>query len=534
MRVRPAQGAGHAGGARSPSDAPGAGRDDGFSKGHPRARWCLSWAWYASLLAGAREAYGARVVRLLYLNAIFMALYLTQDMAYRDLPVWVVGARGGAPQGELGGLIGSKFPGLRTLRGAIGPGCISSAGAGTQGARRVQGDTNLTFNIIMTSNGDRPTLQPMLLSILPQLRTEDYFTLISDPPSHLTVAETFANTPCNCTKLLIQNSGKLGWWGHGSRTRWQKLLPGTFHMNADDDDLYVPNAMAIVRHWVRDLNSTMYVFRMVRRWDERIELIPPMTVNNHSMVRGGTVGTPCVVYRADRDRLPDWTGRYGGDGDFYLGLKRAMHRLQVVPEVIYHVGQREDLMPYVPQLLRGGLAEPEADVLSRREWRKNNPEAPPQFLPAPTWAGTGTHCNALHCYLDQDPSSAVHRVTGWVPPEDAPRPEGVKVEALERWHRVKDAEDAAEAEARREWGLVKTCEAAQEALKKGLVAELTEVDKEVCAAADVVSKRWKEEAAVKAAAEEAAAAAAAKAEAEAAAAGAGGKEAAQEKKEAAV
>ena len=137
----------------------------------------------------------------------------------------------------------------------------------------------------MTSNGDRPTLQPMLLSILPQLRTQDYLTLISDPPMHLTVAETFANTPCNCTKILIQNSEQLGWWGHGSRTRWQKLLPGTFHMNADDDDLFVVNAMAIIRHWVTDTNNTMYVFRMVRRWDERIELIPPMTVDNHTLVR---------------------------------------------------------------------------------------------------------------------------------------------------------------------------------------------------------------------------------------------------------
>ena len=509
MRVRPALAVDKPSGlpgaaAAAAAAAPG---DSEEAKGHPR-RALLGWA--HAFLAGLHAAYGSRLVRLLYLNAIFMALYLTQDMAYRDLPVWVVGGGGGAPQAELGGLIGSKYAGLRTLRGAHGPGCITGAGAGVAGARLVPGDANLTFNIIMTSNGDRPTLQPMLLSILPQLRTEDYFTLISDPPSHLTVAETFANTPCNCTKLLIQNSGKLGWWGHGSRTRWQKLLPGTFHMNADDDDLYLPNAMAIVRRWVTDLNRTMYVFRMVRRWDERIELIPPMSVNNHSLVRGGTVGTPCVVYRAERDRLPDWTGRYGGDGDFYLGLKRAMARLVVVPEVIYHVGQREDLLPYVPGLLRGELAEPEEDVLGRREWRKNNPEAPPRFLPEPTWAGTGTWCTALHCYMEEDPGSLVRRPTSWVPPEAAPQPWQVKVEALEAWHRQMDAADAAEAEARRQMGVVKRCELLRKLLKEEKVTALNEEEEGVCAEADAVTQRLAQaEAARKAAAEAAAAAAAA-------------------------
>jgi hypothetical protein len=168
------------------------------------------------------------------------------------------------------------------MRGSIG---------GMRGAKDVPGENITTFNIIMTSNGDRPTLQPALESIMPQLSKDDFITLISDM-NHLTIAETFANVPCNCTKLLIQNARVQGWWGHGSRTLWQKLLPGTFHMNADDDDLYVPNAMSIVRHWVRDLNNTMYVFRMVRRWDDRIETIPAAWVTNGTFVKAGNVGTP--------------------------------------------------------------------------------------------------------------------------------------------------------------------------------------------------------------------------------------------------
>lgn len=217
----------------------------------------------------------------------------------------------------------------------------------------VPGDDVVSFNIIMTSMGDRPTLQDSLRSLLPQLRPEDYITLISDA-NHVTVAEVFTHEPCNCTKLLIANVNPLGWWGHGSRTRWQRLLPGAFHMNADDDDLYPPNAMALIRHHVRDLSATMYVFRMVRQWDKAFaEIIPPLHVNHSAALRTGTVGTPCVVYRALRDRLPNWGTRYGGDGDFIMRLHEVMNATVIVPQVIYHVGQREDLMPFVPGLLRG-------------------------------------------------------------------------------------------------------------------------------------------------------------------------------------
>jgi hypothetical protein len=89
-------------------------------------------------------------------------------------------------------------------------------------------------------------------SILPQLRDIDYLTLISDE-NHLTIAETFANAPCNCTKLLIENPAPLGWWGHGSRNKWQRSLPGAFHLHADDDDFYTPDAFEIIRSVVTSL-----------------------------------------------------------------------------------------------------------------------------------------------------------------------------------------------------------------------------------------------------------------------------------------
>jgi hypothetical protein len=369
------------------------------------------WALFVGS-GGVRGVCLARLTRLLFLNAILFFLWVTRDVAARDLP-WLFGYEGGDDgrrfTGEYGDVHRLGGGGAFHMRGSSG--MVEVLGSGPQG-RNISGDKVISFNVIMTSNADRPTLQPMLDSILPQLTSDDFFTLISDadgkhPHTHLTVAESFSVAKCNCTKLLFQNSRPQGWWGHGSRTRWQKLLPGTYHMNADDDDLFLPKAMGIVRHWVRNLNATMFVFRMIRRWDERIELIPPLWVSNASAVRGGTVGTPCVVYRALRDKLPDWTGRYGGDGDFYAGLKKAMNRVVVVNEVIYHVGQREDLTPFIQNLTRGIPAEKEADVLGRRHWRKYNPDAPPQFLPAPQWAGR---------FTPEDRAAT----TGWEPAEAGP------------------------------------------------------------------------------------------------------------------
>ena len=414
------------GGGRVSDDSPSAGERVGFSAPARRYTCCT----IRGSTIGAAPL--GRLGKLLLLNAVLLFLWATQDIVRHDvLPLWraIFGGDDDVLVVSSGG--DGKVPVFKRLKRSAGAAdasaCaasgVASAAGGLRGARNISGDDVISFNVIMTSNGDRPTLQPSLESILPQLAAHDYFTLISDE-NHLTIAESFANAKCNCTKLLIQNSKKLGWWGHGSRSRWQKLLPGTYHMNADDDDLYLPNAMSIVRHWVRDLNNTMFVFRMIRRWDERIETIPQAWIWNTTSIKGGTIGTPCVVYRADRDRLPDWTGRYGGDGDFYKKLKKAMTRVQIVPEIIYHVGQREDLRPFVANLSREcrtpfgpdcPRAEPEHKVLERREWRKHNPDAPPQFLPSPKWVGDVEEC--------WKPGGACRTMTtNWEPPEDAPTP----------------------------------------------------------------------------------------------------------------
>ena len=86
--------------------------------------------------------------------------------------------------------------------------------------------SQLSFNVIITTAG-RSSLPKMLASIAPQLRPNDFLTLISDT-AHEASAAALAAAPCACTRRHIANEKPLGFWGHGSRSRWQDELPGDF------------------------------------------------------------------------------------------------------------------------------------------------------------------------------------------------------------------------------------------------------------------------------------------------------------------
>ena len=94
-----------------------------------------------------------------------------------------------------------------------------------------------SFNVVIATAG-RDTLQRMVDSIAPQLEEQDYLTIIWDcQPMSLQIDS-------NCKVISLHNPEPLGFWGHGSRNRWQDELPGDYFMNADDD-VYTKDAMSI-------------------------------------------------------------------------------------------------------------------------------------------------------------------------------------------------------------------------------------------------------------------------------------------------
>lgn len=184
-----------------------------------------------------------------------------------------------------------------------------------------------SFNVVIATSG-RPSLQRMVDSIAPQLSERDYLTIIWDcQPIALQIDS-------KCKVILIQNDEPLGFWGHGSRTRWQNELPGDYLMNADDDDEYFPTAMETVRSHCKE--EKLYVFKMMKS-----NIVIPFTEE----IKLGNIGTPCGVYPNTKD-LPDWGGFYGGDFQFYFQLSMQLP-VEFVKRVIYLV--REDRERSAPE-----------------------------------------------------------------------------------------------------------------------------------------------------------------------------------------
>lgn len=158
----------------------------------------------------------------------------------------------------------------------------------------------------------------MIDSIAPQLTERDYLTIIWDcEPIDVRIDS-------ECKYISIHNPEPLGYWGHGSRTRWQNELPGDYLLNGDDDDMYADEAMDIIRQHCTE--EKLYFFQYIYGG-----LKMPQS---HNVVIGN-VGTPCGVYPPIKD-LPKWGFEYCGDGMFYVELSKRLP-VEFIDKVIYRV-----------------------------------------------------------------------------------------------------------------------------------------------------------------------------------------------------
>jgi len=186
----------------------------------------------------------------------------------------------------------------------------------------------ISFNVILTSVG-RPTLGRMLGTFAHQLTRHDFISVLSDidPANAELIRATNATlhaAACHgCTKIFRQNDPPLGAIGHRSRTVHQRTLPGAFHLHADDDDFYTPDAFEIIRSVVTSLLPRVYIFRVAKEnyypAKNRKELIAFPVLENNDPLRVGLYngGTPCGVVRNVGDELPIWRPTIGGDAVFW-------------------------------------------------------------------------------------------------------------------------------------------------------------------------------------------------------------------------
>ena len=174
-----------------------------------------------------------------------------------------------------------------------------------------------SFNVIIATAGRR-TLQRMVDSIAPQLQEQDYLTIIWDcQPIALQIDSA-------CQVISLHNPEPLGFWGHGSRNRWQDELPGDYFMNADDDDIYASNTMETIRKHCTEHKLYIFQFNYLGA-----------KIPDGDVIKVGNIGTPCGVY-PKVNKFPTWEHRFGGDGEFYIELAK-MIPYQHIREVIYIV-----------------------------------------------------------------------------------------------------------------------------------------------------------------------------------------------------
>ena len=84
----------------------------------------------------------------------------------------------------------------------------------------------------------------------------------------------------------------------------------------DDDDVYTPGALAMIRAALVDAPRVPHVFRMIDPGGNVLWRAPRL--------EGGNLGTPCIVVPVD-SRLPRWGREYDADFRFLLACVDAWH-----------------------------------------------------------------------------------------------------------------------------------------------------------------------------------------------------------------
>lgn len=163
----------------------------------------------------------------------------------------------------------------------------------------------VTLSVIVPTVG-RSSLRVTLQSILIQGLTEGDEVLCVGDGFCLEARKQWRN--CRPPGRYLEMNERVGNWGHAQRNYAMSLARGTHLLSMDDDDVFTPGAFNAIRAALAEAPDRPHLFRM-RMADGGL-------VWNDRELRGGNIGTPCIVVPNDPQRLGRWGDRYEGDWDF--------------------------------------------------------------------------------------------------------------------------------------------------------------------------------------------------------------------------
>jgi hypothetical protein len=163
----------------------------------------------------------------------------------------------------------------------------------------------MSLHVLIATTG-RPCLRRMLASL--QLEERDCLTIVFDGCAVL----PFELPEFKCKVNVFFEPEAYGYWGHGVRNKYAKVLERRdFVLHADDDDEYVDGAFQQIRERCTDMQMLYFT---------QMQAPSGLVIPRDADIRYANVGTPNGVIPFDLNSKGVWEPMHGGDGMFYEQL----------------------------------------------------------------------------------------------------------------------------------------------------------------------------------------------------------------------
>jgi len=185
---------------------------------------------------------------------------------------------------------------------------------------------NYSFHLLIATIG-RKTLINIINSINFQLNENDFITIVYDNVDIDNTIEEIKNIKTNCKMNIIMEKEKLGYWGNGIRNKY-KNLEGDFIFHGNDDDIYLPDAMYIIRSTVVN-PSNLYLFNILYNYGRS-----QINTYDKKKIEICHISTQSSIIPNNINKIGKWGERYSGDYDFYKSIELLVNDIEYYNECI--------------------------------------------------------------------------------------------------------------------------------------------------------------------------------------------------------